>query len=100
MDRRTAVAGDAPGSTYSLSTSDDERAIALARDVGGVTAAWRGGAAGIRLTATPDVLDAYAIALGRQGLAVRRLELLVSPLQSLFFALTAADQPEPEPTRS
>src|SRR5207244_1463982 len=44
-------------------------------------------------------LDEYVLALGRAGVAVRRLELLVSPLESMFFALTGEHSApaEPEP---
>ena len=33
-------------------------------------------------------VDAYVLDLGRADIAVRRLELVVSPLESMFFALT------------
>jgi ABC-2 type transport system ATP-binding protein len=96
----TRLEADAPGSVYALSTSDDRRALALAGGWEGVEASVAAGAHGVRLTARPASLDGYAIALGREGIAVRRLELLASPLESLFFSLTAtgpgaATQPEP-----
>jgi hypothetical protein len=43
---------------------------------------------GLTLAVEGVALDPYVIALGRGGVAVRRLELLVSPLESMFFALT------------
>ena len=43
-------------------------------------------------TATSD-LDAYVIALGRAGIAVRRLEQRASSLESLFLQLTAESRP-------
>ena len=96
----TRLEADAPGSVYALSTSDDRRALALADGWEGVEASVADGAHGVRLTTRPAALDGYAIALGREGVAVRRLELLVSPLESLFFSLTesgpsTATQPEP-----
>jgi hypothetical protein len=33
-------------------------------------------------------LDPFVLELGRAGVAVRRLELLLSPLESMFFMLT------------
>jgi hypothetical protein len=38
--------------------------------------------------ATEDALDAFVLALARADVAVRRLQLVVSPLESRFFALT------------
>ncbi len=78
---------EAPGSVYSLSTSDDRRAIEVARAIG-MQASFAPDVRGVRLVARPEALDAYTIELGRHGLGVRRLELLVSPLESMFFALT------------
>jgi hypothetical protein len=40
-----------------------------------------------------QALDTYAIALGRAGIAVRRLELVMSALESMFFLLTG-ERPE------
>ena len=39
--------------------------------------------------AAQDRLDDYVLHLGRDGIAVRGLELDVTPLESLFFQLTA-----------
>jgi len=77
----------APASAYALSTSDDARAFELAASQRGVRATWsRTGQ--LALTVTEGSLDHYVLALGRAGVAVRLLELLVSPLESMFFALT------------
>jgi ABC-2 type transport system ATP-binding protein len=78
---------EAPASAYALSTSDDERAFALASAQPGVRAG-RSRRGGLALAADERALDPLVIALGRAGIAVRRLELLVSPLESMFFALT------------
>ena len=91
---------EAPGSVYSLSTSDDRRAIEVAQVVG-AQASFADGVRGIRVVARPEGLDAYTVALGRHGLGVRRLELLVSPLESMFFALTESGEAElPDPATS
>jgi ABC-2 type transport system ATP-binding protein len=77
----------APASAYRVSTSDDARALELAEQQHGVraTASRRGGLA---LAVDQDALDPYVLALGAAGVAVRRLELLASPVESMFFALT------------
>jgi ABC-2 type transport system ATP-binding protein len=48
--------------------------------------------ASLALRARADVADAYLIALGRAGIAVRELTLEVAPLESLFFMLTDPDR--------
>jgi ABC-2 type transport system ATP-binding protein len=78
----------APASAYALSTSDDERALELADVQPGIRAG-RSQRRGLALAVEAQALDPYVIALGRAGIAVRRLELLVSPLESMFFALTS-----------
>ncbi len=78
----------APASAYELTTSDDARALELAHRHDGVRvqASPRGG---LVLTARQGPLDRFVLALGDARVAVRRLELRVSPLESMFFALTA-----------
>ena len=80
----------APASAFALVTSDDQQALALAAEQAGVRAQLspRGG---IALTARPDRLDEFVLALGDARIAIRRLELLVSPLESMFFALTSGE---------
>jgi ABC-2 type transport system ATP-binding protein len=80
-----ALAAQAPSCAYALATSDDERALALAAARGVDAAHAAGGALTIRLAA--DELDGFVLALGAEAIAVRRLELLASPLESMFFAL-------------
>ena len=77
----------APASAYALATSDDPRVLEIAQDQPGIRAgpSPRGGLA---ITVRDDGLDALVLALGDARVAVRRLELLVSPLESMFFALT------------
>jgi ABC-2 type transport system ATP-binding protein len=81
----------APGSGYSLWTSHDQRALELAASHPRVHA----GAdpnGGLSVTVDGRQLDSYVLALGQAGVAVRRLELVVSPLESMFFALTGEDE--------
>ncbi len=84
----------APASAFELATSDDLRALELAREHPGLRAqpSPRGA---IALTARTELLDPYVLALGDARIAIRRLELRVSPLESMFFALTS-DDPELE----
>jgi ABC-2 type transport system ATP-binding protein len=84
----------APASAFALSTSDDARALELAGRAPGIRAAGaRGG--GLTLTVEHDVLDPFVVALGQRGIAIRRLELLVSPLESMYFALTGEAELHP-----
>jgi ABC-2 type transport system ATP-binding protein len=77
----------APHSAYALSTSDDAQALELASRIPGVRTepATRGGLA---VAARPERLDDLVTALGDARVLIRRLELVVSPLESMFFALT------------
>jgi ABC-2 type transport system ATP-binding protein len=78
----------APGSAYRLSTSEDARALELASQHPGVSVT-RAPSGELRLAARTGALDPFMLELGQAGVAVRRLELLVSPLESMFFALTS-----------
>jgi ABC-2 type transport system ATP-binding protein len=80
-----AESGD---SWYRLATSDDTAALELAADRPGLRITRADGGDLVVLADEPG-LDTYMVALGSAGIAVRRLELLVSPLESMFFALTA-----------
>jgi ABC-2 type transport system ATP-binding protein len=92
----SALRAEAPPSSYALRTSDDRRALRIADRRPGLAAIpTRDG--GLALEAEEESLDAYTVALGEAGIAVRRLELLVSPLESMFFALTGS-QPQPDPS--
>ncbi len=81
----------APASGYALRTSDDERALELAERYTGVRVSTAQGG-GLTLRAREGRLDPYTVGLGEAGVSIRRLELLLSPLESMFFALTS-DQP-------
>jgi ABC-2 type transport system ATP-binding protein len=83
----TELRAQAPASAYRLATSDDVRARELAGGAEGVEAS-PAPDGGLTVAAPEAALDRYVVALGRAGVAVRHLELLRSPLQSMFFALT------------
>jgi ABC-2 type transport system ATP-binding protein len=93
------LVAQAPASAYALASSDDEQALRIAADQVGVRAG-RSSSGELALTVQEGYLDAFMFALGDARVAIRRLDLLVSPLEAMFFALTsdgaALDELEPE----
>jgi ABC-2 type transport system ATP-binding protein len=87
-----ALREQAPASAYGLSTSDDALARQISERFGGVRAV-PSPTRGLDVTVQHGSLDLYVVALGQAGVAIRRLELLVSPLESMFFALTGEHPP-------
>ncbi|MGO9249106.1 MAG: ABC transporter ATP-binding protein [Solirubrobacteraceae bacterium] len=90
----------APASAYALATSDDELALRIAADQAGVRAG-RSPRGELALSVQEeDCLDELVFALGDARVAIRRLDLLVSPLEAMFFALTSdgatLDELEPQ----
>jgi ABC-2 type transport system ATP-binding protein len=83
-----ALRAQAPASAYGMRTSDDPRALEIAQGFAGVRVV-RSASDGLAVTVQQGSLDPYVLALGQAGVAIRRLELLVSPLESMFFALTS-----------
>jgi ABC-2 type transport system ATP-binding protein len=86
-DAAERMLAEAPPSAYRMDTSDDARALALAEGRPGIRAG-RSPVGGMTLEADDGALDPFVLTLGQAGVAVRRLELSMSPLQSMFFALT------------
>jgi ABC-2 type transport system ATP-binding protein len=82
---------EAPAPAHRLWTSADARATQIAEADPDVQVTQ--GADGLTVQADRDALDAYVIALGRVGIAVRRLEFEMTSLESMFFALTG-ERPE------
>ena len=80
----------APHSAYAIFTSDDARALELAARVPGVRIQ-PGARGGLAAAARPEDMDELVAALGDARVLIRRLELVVSPLESMFFALTSDD---------
>ncbi len=96
--RLDVMQADAPDPVWRMRTSDDTAALGQARQVSGVKAESHDDG-GMVVHAAQDRLDDYVLRLGRGGVAVRGLELDVTPLESLFFQLTGepgrlADQPQ------
>jgi ABC-2 type transport system ATP-binding protein len=86
----------APDAVHALRTSDDRAAMDLAARQPGVKVT--SGVDGVMVSADTAALDAYVIALGRAGVAVRRLESRARSLESLFLQLTERDATVPVPT--
>jgi ABC-2 type transport system ATP-binding protein len=91
----------APGSAYALFTSDDEHGLELASRISGLRIQ-RAARGGLAVAARPAEMDELVAALGDARILIRRLELVVSPLESMFFARTtdhgasALDELEPQ----
>jgi ABC-2 type transport system ATP-binding protein len=77
----------APASAYRILTSDDAHAVAIAGQQAGIRTEGHSGE-GFVIRADQAALDRLVLSLGRAGVAVRGLELLLSPLASMFFSLT------------
>jgi ABC-2 type transport system ATP-binding protein len=84
----TELDAQAPDSAYALVTSDDTHALELAGRIQGIRVqrATRGG---LVVAARQAEMDELVVALGDARVLIRRLELVVSPLESMFFALTS-----------
>jgi ABC-2 type transport system ATP-binding protein len=85
--------GRAPASIHTLRTSNDADALEMARLRTNVTARRSPDGGTLEVTADLPALDAYVVALGRAGIAIRRLEQRASSLESLFLQITAENRP-------
>jgi ABC-2 type transport system ATP-binding protein len=85
--RLDVMRADAPDPVWRLRTSDDAAAIERALSITGVKASSHDDG-GLVVFAAQARLDDYVLHLGRDGVAVRGLELDITPLESLFFQLT------------
>ena len=87
LEHLRARAGD---DAHHLATSDDDTALAIARDCRGIRAARTGdGTYGFDAVGERDAIDAYVVALGRAGIAVRVLQPRQRSLESVFLRLTS-----------
>src|SRR5262245_56995207 len=77
----------APSTIHALQTSNDRRALELAATRPGMRVRALVDA-GLEVRADVDALDAFVIALGSAGVAVRLLERRVRSLESMFLELT------------
>ncbi len=77
---------EAPAPEHRLETSDDGRALARAPGDPAVSLR-QAGDGGLLVTADRDALDRFVLALAAEGIAVRRLEEVVSSVESMFLSL-------------
>ena len=78
---------EAPAAEYRVETSDDPKALALSASHPGVRAT-ADGTAGLLVSAERDPLDRFVLALAGEGIAVRKLAEVASPVEAMFLALT------------
>jgi ABC-2 type transport system ATP-binding protein len=91
VDRLRALAG---GDLYILTTSDDTAALAMAESNPTLHVVRRHELdGGLQVTGDQDALDRYVVALGRGGIAVRRLYSHERTLESVFLQLTRTGAP-------
>ena len=85
--RADQLRAQASGSGYRVVTGDDSRALAIAQSHPDLDAS-RTARGELVMFANEAALDGFVAALAAAHVALRRLELLVSPLESMYFALT------------
>jgi ABC-2 type transport system ATP-binding protein len=95
--RLDALRAAAPDPVWRMRTSDEGKALAIAAPLSALKAASHDDG-GMVVYAAQDEMDAYVLALGAAGVAVRGLELDRTPLEALFFQLTGAPRPTGETT--
>ncbi len=80
----------APASPCVLETSDEELTLAMASGFDGVQCV-EARNPGLLVNASEQARDAFVLALAGAGVAVRRLEPAMTPLEAMYFELTGAD---------
>jgi len=88
----------APAAPHSIKTSDDAGACAIAEAASNIEVV--SAEDGLALHANTEALDAYVLALGRAGIAVRSLTQPSSSLASTFLELTQGARPPSSSTRA
>ena len=78
----------APERGHRMRTSNDRRALTLARALEDAVAAPAADGDGISVVGPQEAIDEYVRAILRDGLSLRGLEVTEEPLESLFFMLT------------
>jgi ABC-2 type transport system ATP-binding protein len=78
------------GVIHALETSDDPAARAIASNDAGVHVTAADG--GLAAAGTAEAIDGYVIALGRAGIAIRRLERRAPSLEDAVLRLTVTDK--------
>jgi ABC-2 type transport system ATP-binding protein len=78
---------------YELRTTDDERALEVARHEPGVEGAAPASGRGLRFVAGEDAAARLSIALAEAGVGISALVPRTASLEELFFRLTEGDEP-------
>jgi ABC-2 type transport system ATP-binding protein len=81
----------APERGHRIRTSNDRRALTLARSLHNAVIATAADGDGISVVGPQEAIDEYARAILRDGLSLRSLEVTEEPLESLFFMLTESE---------
>jgi ABC-2 type transport system ATP-binding protein len=84
------------GAGYRLRTSDDERALPIAREQPGIEHA-HPGEHGLSLQADESHIGAMSLALGQAGIGILTLTPELATLEDLFFRLTETDGAPSQP---
>ena len=87
---------ESPAPAHRIETSDDPRAMQIA-DADPRVHAVMDPDGWLTVIAEQAALDAFVVELGTNGVAVRRLELLMTALESMFFSLTGVPASTPSP---
>jgi ABC-2 type transport system ATP-binding protein len=87
----------APAAVHALHTSDDSAAIGIAAQRPELKVARAPEGSGLELIGETGAVDAYVIALGRAGIAVRHLEHRARSLESMFLQLTGSAAAREQP---
>ncbi len=90
----------APAAVHRLRTSDDAKALSMGAAEGDVQVDAAADGGGLDVGASAEALDAYVIALGGAGIAIRGLEARDRSLESLFLRLTSGPADRGSPSRS
>jgi len=91
--RLDALRAAAPDPVWRMRTSDDAMALGVAAPMEKVKAAGHDDG-GMTVHAAQDEMDRYVLSLAAAGVAVRGLDLDRTPLETLFFQLTAGESAE------
>src|SRR3954452_17627652 len=78
---------ESPAPAHRLETSDDVHATELAKNDGGLEVVADPGG-WLTVSADRDVLDDYVVALGTAGIAIRRVERIVTALLSVLLSVS------------
>jgi ABC-2 type transport system ATP-binding protein len=88
----------APAAMHRLRTSDDARALSIGAEESDLHVDVAADGGGLDVGASAEALDAYVLALGGAGVAIRGLEARERSLESLFLRLTSGSADPASPS--